>query len=160
VVIGPLSPFIDYFQRLHQNLSEVESAAMWKLYSGAEGVAIQSNVGHLQNVFREVLAVDGGGMARVQYSTFEPSALPTLRLPAFYKHRSFLHESELRLVKTERDIGRYPHGVPVTIDPDLLLRGIFVSPLVPWLRSIVDKELCVHGLHNFSVLTSEIRSLG
>jgi len=136
------------------HMKEEESAAMWKLYSPDAGVAIQSNVSTLMNLFMG----KGVKMALVEYIDFETLELPVLPYPVYYKRKSFDHEKELRLVILEPDTKSSPDGVSVSVDLEKLLKRIYVSPEAePWIVPIIRTELERYGLAS-SVTHSDLRT--
>ena len=125
------------------HVNEVESAAMWKLYSSDSGVAVQSTVGGLILGFKEA----NPKMALVQYIDLEGSDLPKLMFPVYLKRKSFSHENELRVTLIETDIPAYPDGLPVAADLKALIECIYVSPSAPkWHVDVVRWEVERHGL--------------
>jgi hypothetical protein len=117
--------------------SDTESAALWDLYSGKSGVAIQSTVWRLQNAIKDERAFHLG---RVRYVDFEREPLPTLNLlvPAFLKRKSFEHEKEVRVLfwKVPEDM-RFEAAAPVealSLDSNMLIQSLYVAPSSPaWL---------------------------
>ena len=128
---------------------------MWKLYSQESGVAIQSNVSTLMNVFMG----KGVKMALVEYIDFEAFDLPILPYPVYYKRKSFDHEKELRLVILEPDTKSSPEGISVSVDLEKLIRRVYVSPEAePWIVPVIRRELAQYGLAT-SVIRSDLNTL-
>lgn len=137
------------------HMNEYESAAMWKLYLKTdEGVAIQSTFKRLTESFYNYAEHDVY-IGKVNYIDYETEWLPegNAFYPFLHKRKSFEHERELRAIiqkvptKDDKidltqeifDIGAY-----ITVDLDILIEKIFVSPPTPkWfnevVKSIVDK---------------------
>lgn len=128
--------------------SESESAALWDLYSGKSGVAIQSTVRSLQSAITDDKEYYIG---KVSYVDFDTQPVPDLNLlvPPFLKRKSFEHEREIRvlhwLVPTDAN-GVQPslaaESYSLTIEPDVLVERLYVAPSAPsWLPEALQ-ELC------------------
>ncbi len=139
--------------------NEVESVAMWKLYTnGKDGVAIQSTVGRLKaclsheprNLF----------IAEVQYRDHhaeptEESISHDALLPLITKRRSFAHESEVRLLLDRRpnefvdvpELRRSVSGESVAVDLPGLVERIVASPDYPqWALTSLQDIVATAGL--------------
>jgi hypothetical protein len=138
------------------HMKEEESAAMWKLYSQDSGVAIQSNVGTLMNLFMGKRVT----MALVEYIDFEALDLPVLPYPVYYKRKSFDHEKELRLVVLDSDTKSSPEGISLSVDLTKLLRRVYVSPEAePWIVPVIQRELERYGFaSSVTVIHSDLRT--
>jgi hypothetical protein len=137
--------------------SNVESVAMWKLYTrGNDGVAIQTTVARMESCLSSLSFV---GVGRVDYSGHEPDqegerpkGLPLSLL----KRRSFAHEQEVRVFMhnfDRPDLAKFwdkefsegkkePPGGVVKVDIGHLIERIIASPdypawAVPGLQAIV-----------------------
>lgn len=125
-------------------MSETESAALWKLYSGNHGLAIRTTLRALKKSFsveeRPVYIYE------VEYLDFVGSVLPTIPFHSGYaKRKSFAHERELRacLFIPEEDTSP---GTSVTVDLDMLIETVFVAPEAePWLKDVVEGVMQVYG---------------
>jgi len=146
------------------HISENESAAMWKLYLKTdEGVAIRSTFRRLADSLR-VCAEHTVYVGKVKYIDYETEWLPEGNsfYPFLHKRRSFEHERELRAVIQEPpfvEMGRVPDsridltqptpdaGAYVSIDVDLLVERVFVSPTAPaWFHELVSSVVRKYGL--------------
>lgn len=126
------------------HVNDVESAAMWELYSSESGVAIQSSVGGLIQGFRGASNLK---MALVQYVDFDGKSLPGLPYPTYLKRKSFSHENELRLVIEDADAGTHPDGLLVSANLSQLIERVYVSPIAPpWTAQVVRREVEQYGL--------------
>jgi len=151
------------------SVNEHESAAMWKLYvSGSEGVAIRSNCGRLKNAFSKSLQeIDIAEVKYIDYQVAKVRSAPMDMLAlSMHKRKSFEHERELRVVHWDRteavDIicgERRTNSkklIPIQVDRDALIEGIFVSPTSPtWFKEVVESVLSKYGV-NKQVLRSSL----
>jgi hypothetical protein len=140
-------------------MSEVESGAMWKIYS-EEGIAIQTTVGRLwESVHRF------GSVGKVEYIDHETDDMDE-RLPFLYKHRMFSFEQEVRLytvkfpeghsiLSTSEDHEDHVAGITVPTDLHTLIERVYVAPsLGGWFSRAVKAVLERFGLPEVEVLTS------
>jgi hypothetical protein len=144
------------------NLSEIESAAFWRLYvPSSGGVALRSTFRRLTESF---VAPAGGDseekpdlihIGKVQYVDYDQAVLPEWNgfYPYVHKRQSFAFEAELRAVmmkfpltetpegeKAPLDFGRTgPAGLRVSVDLERLIGAIHVSPYAPsWFAALVE----------------------
>jgi len=135
------------------HLSEVESAAMWKLYGGERGLAIQTTLGRLKASFapdeRPIYFYE------VEYLDFSGSTEPTLPFHSGYaKRKSFAHERELRAC-TFVEEGDASLGAFIAIDLESLIDGVFVAPeCEPWIRDVVEGVMNAYGVHKQVIRSS------
>jgi hypothetical protein len=130
--------------------SNTESAALWDLYGGKSGVAIQSTMWSLQQSITDERAFHVG---RVRYVDFENEPTPTLNLlvPPFLKRKSFEHEREVRVllwsVPESMNFSDSAQSQALALDPNKLIQSIYISPSSPsWLVEPLQ-ELCkAHGV--------------
>jgi hypothetical protein len=164
----------------HQN--EVESVAMWKLYTqGKDGVAIQTTVGRLKACLshepRDIF------IARVNYLDHqilpdEDLISPTAVIPIVVKRRSFEHESGVRLIldrqREERPVAAsknsgqvfaeaeefgFSKGETVAVSVPNLIERIVASPDYPeWARASLQERVTAAGL-NVNVEKSDLLTL-
>ena len=138
------------------NMSDEESAALWKLYCGvSDGIAIKSTVGRFkESVKGEVRDIHIGEVNYINYLT-DSIPLNNTLYPFLCKRRSFAYENELRAVislpmfsyKNEVLKIRNMNGYYVSIDPNLLIDMIFISPTSPgWFKPLVESILSKYGL--------------
>lgn len=139
------------------HLNEVESVAMWKLYThGQDGVAIQTTVGRLKLCLsheqRKIF------VAEVNYLDHEAQGKvpPNILLPLATKARSFSHESEVRVI-LERMRGREQaeffsllrsdFGETISVDLSTLIEKIVVAPEYPgWAVESLQQQVTAAGL--------------
>ena len=135
-------------------MSEVESAAMWKLYVPAdEGVAIRSHTGALASCLEKSgLTI---GLGQVSYIDYDRAVIPTSNgfFPFVHKRSSFAYEQELRAViwrQAEENgtlISADAKHADVCVDLSMLIDAIHVSPTAPgWLGVLVENVLKTFGL--------------
>jgi hypothetical protein len=139
------------------HMKDDESAAMWNLYSSRSGVAIQSKVSILLNLFGKSERTPK--MALIEYLDFDsldPDALPALPYPVYFKRKSFDHERELRVVILDSDTDSSPDGIAVKVDIKLLMQRIYISPKAEkWTAGVIRRELERYGLET-SVIQSDL----
>jgi len=129
------------------HLNEVESVAMWKLYtSGIDGVAIQTTVGRLKASLE--LEPRDLFIAKVQYidleaeQVSEPIEADALT-PILTKRRSYQHEQEVRVILDRRPAGDPNVGLgmilgigffgeTLRVDITKLIETIVVAERFPW----------------------------
>jgi hypothetical protein len=129
------------------HINEVESEAMWKLYSAVGyGIAIESSVGQLQEAIADkgTLVVD-----RVRYVDFESDPIEKghKNYALFLKRKSFEHERELRATVLLNEEGK---GCFVKCDLETLVSTIHVSPLAPDYFKDVVESICSGNLAGIS----------
>lgn len=140
--------------------SDVESAAMWRLYSkSSEAVAIRSTVQRLRRALGTPPPAPKGfagskeyHVGMVQYIDYSQDRIPVGNViaPFFRKRKSFEHEKELRVLLSRFpiteddavDYDRRPHdnGVLVPVDLRELIGGVYVAPNAPqWFHELVER---------------------
>lgn len=142
--------------------SDVESAALWKIYASSEGsLAITSTVGGLQAAFPERLEESGNvllnqAVRSVQYIDYrtEHPHLNDVMGPLCYKRRAFAYEQEIRVIRQELPTGPAKNrpngrailrgsppdhrGIEVGVDLPALISAVYVAPSSPsWLFETV-----------------------
>lgn len=150
--------------------SSDESAALWSIYGGAGGLAIQSTVGGLQRAFPSVLDskndhIVNQAVRSVQYIDYRTQHpyLNDLMGPICYKRRAFAFERELRVIRQEipsataKDrpggmaikLGPAPErfGIRLPIIMSDVITGVYVAPGSPdWIHEGVRKLMDRFGL--------------
>ena len=127
------------------HLNEYESEAMWKIYSGEKGIAIQTTADRLLQSLEEATTSE---LRKVQYIDYnDPGVLESFDfyLPFQCKRKSFEHEREVRLITAEIEPdapGRY-----CKVDTESLLQAVFVAPdSEDWFRELVGLILERYGI--------------
>ncbi len=139
------------------HLNDLESAAMWKLYTKSnESIALRSTYKWLRSVLPQYVEI---GM--VNYIDYDHEYIPVRNVfsPFIYKRKSFEHERELRALLWLLDpaagylpaIGPLPpppvKGRWQTVDLNTLIESVYVSPTSPdWFLNLVEKVSSRHGL--------------
>jgi len=121
--------YINFVSCWHESKSE--SAALWDLYSGKSGIAIQSTVGSLK---RSICEEKSLFLGRVNYIDFEHEDLPELNMliPPFLKRKSFEHEKEIRLLLWDPVNSNTPNEFhELNIDISILIENLYISPFCP-----------------------------
>lgn len=146
--------------------SDVESAALWKIYGASEGaLAIRSTVGTLQDLCPEKTASDGDvlvnqAVRRVQYIDYRTAHpyLNDVMGPLCFKRRAFEHEQEIRLIRQElptgpaKDrpggrtikVGPPPEhrGIEIPVDLAKLIEAVYLAPSSPaWMFDVVAESM-------------------
>jgi hypothetical protein len=158
--------YLSYATCWHAN--EVESAAMWKLYSTEHaGVAIVTTPGDMRAAV-DLKPYKHAVLGPVEYLDFKKD---DMTLPfgkkarvGFLKRKSFEHEKEVRgLFQIQEDIvgptlvlnAEYLDGLKRSLPPGInapvslkrLIRQIYISPLAPeFFRDLVRTVAKRHGL--------------
>jgi hypothetical protein len=114
------------------HLSEYDSMAMWKIYSGKKGIAVQTTIQKLKAEFDRY--PDSVWIGKISY-TDEPIDHPIgwsvdKFMSCMTKRKCYEHEKEVRaLIWETTEINRTEDGsaiVPIKIDS--LLESVFLSP--------------------------------
>lgn len=129
------------------HMNEHESAAMWKIYlKTEEGVAIQSTFKRLTRSLKNEYDVFVG---KVKYIDYEKEWLPegNIFYPYLRKRKSFEHERELRAIiqkipvtggKLDLKKEIFETGAYISVDLNILIEKIFVSPTAPkWFDELI-----------------------
>ncbi len=134
------------------NLSEVESAALWSIYTPRRGgVAITSSFERLCSAFSGAISpVEATPLpihvGRVRYIDYATEGWDTHQplVPFFHKRRSFESENEIRAVimyvlqEGQSVDSVSPRGLQVGADFDALIERLHVSPDAPlWFADLV-----------------------
>jgi hypothetical protein len=129
--------------------SQSESAALWDLYSGKSGVAIQSTVGALIGSISDEKKYYIGTVKYIDFDTEHISDLNFL-VPPFLKRKSFEHEREVRVLywhPPNVSSGVQPtiaaENYALSIDPNVLIEKLYIAPSSPsWLTQAMQ-DLCL-----------------
>lgn len=155
------------------HMNEVESLAMWKLYSDMnKGIAIQSNFKSLEECLSNYEHADYIAIGMVNYDpSIDWSHECTVYRPFLHKRRSFQHEQELRAIlfrrhdanniKSEIDnpTNRIKdiEGVSIPVNLDILIDKIYISPKAHlWFEKLVRALLNKYDLGHKEVVHSSI----
>jgi hypothetical protein len=164
--------------------SEVESAALWKIYAASEGaLAVRSTVGALQQVFPATLKSQDNlilnqDLRRVQYIDYrtEHPDINDLAGPLCYKRRAFAFEQEVRVIRQElptgpakdRPNGRVivmgpppdETGREVPVDLETLIGAIYLAPSSPpWLLPTLRETMRRFGFGEIDCRQSSLDEL-
>lgn len=135
------------------NISDQESAALWKLYlKSNEGIAIRSSFRRLKTSFNS--AVDDIYIGTVRYLDYSSQTIPENNLfyPFLSKRKSFEYEHELRaLLYSEPSMTKnadsklimekppFENGKYVSVDLRELIDKIYLAPTCSnWLKELVE----------------------
>jgi hypothetical protein len=118
--------------------SEVESAAMWSVYSRfGEGLAVRTTFERFRACFApdEEPSVHGGMVRYVDFESYRPSS-SNLFDWATLKRSSYAHEREfLGILMGPR---RENIGLLVPVDLNMLIAAVYVAPVAPaWYADLV-----------------------
>ncbi|MFB6198689.1 MAG: hypothetical protein ABEI52_10545, partial [Halobacteriaceae archaeon] len=144
------------------HMNEVESAAMWDLYTTrGYGIAVTTTVEqYLNEISQHEFIVHAGPVNYINYRNTSIPRYDTLA-PAFHKRTSFAHEREfrgviqelpyfLKAVEYHRDVELLKSdieefspdpdsGISVQTDTGELIDKIYVAPDTPsWRKSVVE----------------------
>ncbi len=148
-------PKFHYLNCWHVN--DVESAAMWKLYTNDSNqtIAIQSTYKKLCQSFHNVRQPVYIGL--VNYIDYDTEEIPTDDpiSPYVYKRKSFQHERELRAVisnlpdnplRNESQFGEPGLSIPTNLE--YLIDHVFVAPASPpWFKDLVAAVMEKYGIN-------------
>ena len=137
------------------NRSDYESAALWKLHlKTGEGIAIQSTFKRLIESLSKDLEHEIY-IGKVNYIDYETELMreDNAFYPLMHKRRSFEMERELRAVimkyavKVLQQEKSSPLGLYISVDLDILVEKLFVSPTAPeWFSDLVTSVVNKYGL--------------
>jgi len=149
----------------HRN--EAESTALWKIYSG-ESLAIQSDVGRLKRCFRAERGrqIRLGQVDYVEDPEVEVTDESNMTKALLTKRSIFDYERVLRdfmfdypPVETASDFDglAIPAGLPVSLDLDILIGRVYVSPnQTGWFKSLIESTLTKYGYRKKPVEWSQM----
>ena len=141
------------------HLSDVESAAMWSLYSKSnEVIAVQSS---FMSLFNQIESSDQDPyyVGAIRYIDYQKETINEGNIfwPFVHKRKSFQHECEVRIVHQLRSNHpdfpgepfkrETPNGFWKPINLERLFSRIFVSPASdPWFLDLVQKVVARYEL--------------
>ena len=141
------------------HINDFESDAMWKLYTGKNGVAIQSTFNRLTKSFIDNREIYIGKVRYVDYATHLiglDKKMWNSFDPFVHKRLSFQHEQELRVVTTQYPenwnsnpslFDNNPNGLYVKVDLEELIENIYVVPRAPsWFKDLAISVSEKYGL--------------
>ncbi len=146
-----------YVSCFHKNA--YESAFMWKLYAGEDGVAFVTSFKRLKESFqneRKPIFI-----SNVRYIDYEKEFLPESNLfyLSIHKRQSFVHEDEVRCIYLSDIKGDTPTGELITVDLKKLIEKVYISPYAPsYMRKDVEEILRSKGL-NVDVINSPLYTI-
>ena len=141
----------DYFINCW-HMNEVESMAMWKLYSDInKGIAIQSTYENLDKCLSKYEHANDIAIGIVKYTaSIDWTHECTLFRPFAHKRKSFEHECELRAIlfrrhnidnmlsDTHKSNDIPEDGIQIPVDLNILIDNIYISPKAPnWFEKLV-----------------------
>ena len=166
------------------HVSEVESAALWKIYAGSEGaIAVRSSIGALKEAFPETLEsrdnlIVSQDVRRVQYIDYRTAHpfLNDLAGPLCYKRQAFAFEQEVRVIRQElptgpaKDrpngrailLGPPPHetGREIAVDIEKLIDAVYLAPSSPsWMLPTVKETMRRFGVASIQCRQSSLDEL-
>lgn len=130
------------------HMNEVESAAMWKLYSKTnESIAIETTYNTLKSILPDCVII--GKVKYFDYNSEYENTLNSIN-HFFQKRKSFIHEQEVRLLIEDEEAYKNnslspssknsSNGIKVPINIKQLINTIHVSPTAPkWFFTLVKK---------------------
>lgn len=154
------------------HMNEVESAAMWKIYSGV-GIAIQSTFQRLADSFTD--PHESVYISSIKYEAFDElqmAVVPKLLgeeswlEPTLYKRKMFEYERELRAFWLYRPLWNgtidprleeHPTGQALDSDLTTLLERVYISPgHRGWFKRLVQNVLDKYGYGHIPVVSSAL----
>jgi len=163
---------ISALRSMHMNCwheSSVESAAMWDIYQHeGRGVALRTDWASLTTSIGSDRTIFG---ARIKYADYHSTFIPEGNAFDAFMHKrlSFAHEREVRLIMmtglsaphpTEENsaifLGPEPPVIPIPVDLEKLIHGIYVAPGSPrWIADLIEKLVKRYG-YAFDVCHSDL----
>ncbi len=135
-----------YVSCFHKN--EYESAFMWKLYAGENGVAFVTSFKRLRESFcneRNRIYISD-----VKYIDYENEYLPegNLFYLSIHKRKSFSHENEVRCIYlSDASNADKPTGMLMAVDLKKLIEKVYISPYAPaYMRDDIENILRSKGI--------------
>lgn len=152
-------------------LSDVESAALWKLFPKSdEGIAVMSNIERLRKSVESKSGQHTIYMGSVTYG-HERIIERKTEIPKSYngddavftKRACFEHERELRLVIYANDIKtpilHNQNGLKLLIDLESLISELIISPEAPyWIKDLAGRVTKKYGF-SFKITQSTLNRL-
>lgn len=148
-----------------------ESDAMWKLYSGQMGVAVQTTCRALLESFKEKTPLHYGLVTYIDYEKdsftgFAKKTAGSAISALMHKRLAFQHEREFRIVEpSEENFLKIVNGknqdpvisgIVKSIDLDILIKNVIVSPFAPkWFEYLIQSILNKYEI-NIKVSRSEM----
>lgn len=142
-----------------------ESAALWKQYSNASGVAIRTTIGSIKKAIQGNLSYHIGRVRYLDSETDKRIEMPVSALVVpFLKRKSFEYEREVRvLIWDPKKIGppdpgsTLPDGIELPVRIETLVETLYVSPEAPiWLCDHVAELFRRFSLPNIPVRRSTL----
>lgn len=130
-----MRPYV-YLNCWHVN--DLESAAMWDLYSSKSGgIAIQSTFNRLIKSLVDKRDLTVGLVKYIDYNT-EWMPEGNIYYPFFHKRKSFMHEQELRILANEDpyevgkgNVAKVDLGITIKVNLLELIENIYIHPNTP-----------------------------
>ena len=166
------------------HVSDVESAAFWKMYAGSEGaIAIRSSIGALSTAFPELSKLQDNllimqEIRRVRYIDYRTAHphINDLTGPLTYKRQAFAFEQEIRVIRQELptvQAASRPNGRAIQLGPaptktgleiaiilDKLVDSIYLAPSSPpWMLQTVKETMGRFGLGKIDCRQSSLDEL-
>lgn len=138
--------------------NDFESYLMWKTYIGKEnGIAIQSSIGRLKNVFENSIGNDEY-IGKLKYCKFRDFPTETNRFqPVLRKRIQYEDEAEVRVISTKQNDGVFDeYGINIPVSFDKLIEKVYISPNSDELFHDKIKYLFNKYYPNIEVLPSEL----
>lgn len=130
------------------HLSDVESDAMWKLYSGNDcGIAIQSTIQRFKDSFKKTDERVWIGMVEYEdFNTWQPEnrhfnwGVSNILKTFFMKRKGFEHENEIRaIINKAYEKHKCEIGIYAKVDLNKLIENIYISPISEdWFKELVE----------------------
>jgi hypothetical protein len=148
------------------NISDSESAALWKIYSDFnQGIMITSKVTSIIEAFKGTK--EDIDLSEVKYINHSSDKMPdgNMMYPVIHKHKAYSYEKELRLIHTV-DFGNgllydwkkeeIEQGKYLNVDLDKLIDEIILSPYSPnWYVDLIENLCETYGLKTI-IMKSEL----
>lgn len=135
------------------HMSEYESEAMWRLYSGGnnDAVAIQTTY---KRLYESIDRAPNVNIGMVRYTDYAHEIFG-INNAYWCKRKSFDYEKEVRAIIVDQD---RENGVKVPVNVDVLIENLYVSPYAPeWFYEVVQSVVEKYSL-NKTILHSQMKA--
>lgn len=139
------------------NRGEIESAALWKIYSDFnKGIMIMSSISRLVKGLEST--TEEIKLSEVHYLDYEKEPMPdgNTTYPFLHKQKSYSYEDEVRLIHEVDSVGwkhdwskeEVEEGIFIKADLSIIINEIIVSPHAPnWFYKLVEDLVAKYGLN-------------
>lgn len=135
------------------HMSDYESEAMWRLYSGGNNnsIAIQTTY---QRLYDSIGRDPSVSIGKINYKDYSHEFFG-INNAIWCKRKAFDYEKEVRAIVTEE---KTTHGVEMPVDVNVLIENLYVSPYAPeWFYNVVKSVVEKYSLDK-EILRSQMKA--